>query len=93
MKDQEFVALLNLFIDREISAEDAVRLEAEVRRDPARRALYTQYCRMHRACVAHAEAQAAAAPEPGGVVSKPFVFTSHPSNQVSVEECQCGITI
>ena len=59
MKDQEFVALLNLFIDREISAEDAVRLEAEVRRDPARRALYTQYCRMHRACVAHAEAQAA----------------------------------
>lgn len=49
MKEQEFIALLNLFIDGEISAADAARLEAEVRGDPRRRAIYRQYCRMHRA--------------------------------------------
>lgn len=50
MKDSEFKALLNLYLDHEISAADAARLEAEVQRDPQRRKVYEQYCRMQKAC-------------------------------------------
>src|SRR4051812_18353144 len=50
MKDSEFIALLNLYVDHEISAADAARLEAEVQRNPARRETYQQYCRMQKAC-------------------------------------------
>ena len=32
MKDSEFLELLNLYLDHEISPADAARLEAEVRR-------------------------------------------------------------
>ncbi|MEO6245888.1 MAG: hypothetical protein ABIQ12_10700 [Opitutaceae bacterium] len=52
MNEQEFIELLNLYLDHEISATDAVRLETEVRGDVQRRALYNQYCRMHKACTA-----------------------------------------
>jgi hypothetical protein len=51
MKDSEFIELLNLYLDHEISPDKAALLEAEVGRDPARRALYHQYCRMQKACV------------------------------------------
>jgi hypothetical protein len=50
MKDQELIELLNLYVDREISAEDALRLEAEVVANPRRREVYDQYCRMQKAC-------------------------------------------
>lgn len=50
MKDSEFIALLNLYLDHEISAADAARLEAEVQANPARREIYAQYCRMQKAC-------------------------------------------
>jgi hypothetical protein len=50
MKDSEFIELLNLYIDHEIGAEDAARLEAEVLAHSGRRRIYQQYCRMHRAC-------------------------------------------
>ena len=50
MKDSEFIALLNLYLDHEISAADAARLEAEVQVNPARRKVYQQYCRMQKAC-------------------------------------------
>jgi len=50
MKDQEFIELLNLYLDHEISAADARRLEAEVRANPARYQVYREYCRMHKAC-------------------------------------------
>jgi len=43
MKDREFIELLNLYVDREISAEDALRLEREVATDPKRREVYDQY--------------------------------------------------
>ena len=49
MKESKFVELLNLYIDQEISPADAALLEAEIQRDPARRRVYLQYCRMHRA--------------------------------------------
>ena len=50
MKDQEFIELLNLYLDHEISAADAARLEAEVQGNLPRRALYNQYSRMQKAC-------------------------------------------
>jgi hypothetical protein len=50
MKDREFIELLNLYVDREISAADALRLESEVVSNPKRREVYDQYCRMQKAC-------------------------------------------
>jgi hypothetical protein len=50
MKDREFIELLNLYVDREISAEDALRLESEVVANSRRREVYDQYCRMQKAC-------------------------------------------
>jgi len=66
MNDGEFIELLNLYVDKEISPEDALRLEAEVAASPERRRVYDQYCRMQRACSILAEefaAKAAARPE------------------------------
>ena len=50
MKDSEFIQLLNLYLDHEISAADAARLEAEVQSNPERQKIYRQYCRMQKAC-------------------------------------------
>ncbi len=50
MNDQEFIELLNLYVDREIGTQDAMRLEAEVASDPRRRRIYDQYCRIQKAC-------------------------------------------
>ena len=50
MNDPEFISLLNLYVDREISPEDALRLESEVLKHPKRRDIYDQYCRMQKAC-------------------------------------------
>lgn len=50
MKDSEFIELLNLYLDHEISAADAARLEAEVQTHAAHRAMYQNYCRMQKAC-------------------------------------------
>lgn len=51
MNDREFIELLNLYVDHEISPEDALRLEAEVAEHPHRRRVYDQYCRIQKACV------------------------------------------
>jgi len=50
MKDSEFLELLNLYLDHEIEASDAARLETEVQSNPARRRVYQEYCRMQKAC-------------------------------------------
>ncbi len=50
MKDSEFIELLNLYLDHEISAADSARLEHEIRTDLDRRRIYRQYCRMQQAC-------------------------------------------
>lgn len=50
MKDAEFLELLNLYVDNEISTGQAERLEAEVTGNPQRRKLYRQYCMMHKGC-------------------------------------------
>lgn len=50
MKDSEFIELLNLYLDHEISAAEAARLESEVQTNPDRRRIYQDYCRMQKAC-------------------------------------------
>lgn len=55
MKDSEFIELLNLYLDHEISVADATRLEAEVVGNPARRRIYQDYCRMQKGCKLLAE--------------------------------------
>jgi hypothetical protein len=50
MNEREFIELLNLYVDREIDADDALRLEDEVGANPERRRVYDQYCRMQKAC-------------------------------------------
>jgi len=50
MNDKEFIELLNLYVDREISAGDAVRLEKVVATNARRREIYDQYCRIQKAC-------------------------------------------
>ena len=50
MKDAEFISLVNLYLDHEISAPDAQRLEIEVNANPERRKVYHDYCRMQKGC-------------------------------------------
>lgn len=50
MKESKFIELLNLYIDHQISPEDAAVLEEQILQSPARRRTYNQYCRMQRAC-------------------------------------------
>jgi len=51
MKETRFLELLNLYVDQEITPEEAQELEREINRNPDRRRVYGQYCRMQRACV------------------------------------------
>lgn len=46
----KFIELLNLYLDHEISMEEAALLEAEIQTNPERRDLYRQYCRMQKGC-------------------------------------------
>lgn len=62
MKDQRFTELLNLYLDREISAVEAAELEAEISREPARRRAYQHYCRQQKACAQIFERECAQAP-------------------------------
>ncbi|HXN36234.1 MAG TPA: hypothetical protein VN877_08685, partial [Opitutaceae bacterium] len=65
MNDKQFMELLNLYLDREVSADDALRLEAEVASSPARRKVYDQYCRMQKACSMLSGESAAGDADPG----------------------------
>jgi hypothetical protein len=49
MKDNRFIELLNLYIDRQITAAETAELEAEMQASPRRRAIYRQYCQLHSA--------------------------------------------
>jgi len=50
MKQDKFIELLNLYLDHEISLEDAARLEEEIQRSPERHKLYREYCQMQKGC-------------------------------------------
>jgi hypothetical protein len=49
MKDNRFLELVNLYIDRQITADETAELEAEIQSNPRRRAVYRQYCQISRA--------------------------------------------
>ncbi len=49
MKDQRFIELLNLYIDRQITAGETAELETEIQQNPSRQAVYRQYCQIHAA--------------------------------------------
>lgn len=49
MKEHRFIELLNLYIDRQITAAETAELEAELQRNPQRQAVYRQYCQIHAA--------------------------------------------
>ncbi|HEY5080167.1 MAG TPA: zf-HC2 domain-containing protein [Opitutaceae bacterium] len=82
MTDQEFIELLNLYVDREISASDAARLEAAVLESPRRRSIYDQYCKMQKACrllsdrctESEADAESIVFPAPSGWRAGPLLM-------------------
>ena len=49
MKDNRFIELLNLYIDRQITEAETTELEAEIQSNPKRQAVYRQYCQIHAA--------------------------------------------
>jgi hypothetical protein len=67
MKDNRFIELLNLYIDRQITAAETAELEAEMQDNPRRRAIYRQYCQLHSATkqVYDSFRANAASPQPG----------------------------
>lgn len=67
MKESRFIELLNLYIDRQITADETAELEAELQRDPKRQAIYRQYCKIHAATkVVYESFRAEAADQPAG---------------------------
>lgn len=77
MKDNRFIDLVNLYIDRQITAAETAELEAEIQSNPRHRAIYRQYCQMHRATTlvyesfrADAPAQQAATPAGEGTIAR-----------------------
>jgi hypothetical protein len=81
MKDHRFIELVNLYIDRQISAEETAELEAEIQASPQRRAVYRQYCQLHSATKQVYESfRANAEPQAGGPAGRVVTgnFTRRP---------------
>ncbi len=76
MKDSEFIELLNLYLDHEISAVDAKRLEVEVQSSPSRYRVYREYCQMQKACVVWAEKAALDLPVDAKIITFPSPKTA-----------------
>jgi len=66
MKESKFIELLNLYVDHQISSEDAALLEAEIQQNAKRRKIYREYCQMQKACATLAETFRAEAPTATG---------------------------
>lgn len=64
MRNARFIELLNLYVDQEISVEEAAELETEILRSTKRRAVYNQYCKLQRGCVGLFESANSHAPAP-----------------------------
>ena len=63
MMQSRFIELLNLYVDHQLSPDEARELEAEILRDPARRKTYQQYCRIQKGCTLLFEQERGRAPE------------------------------
>lgn len=70
MKDTRFIELVNLYVDRQISAAETAELEAEIQSSPRRRKIYQQYCHMQRATKLVYESFRANADQPVGEPSR-----------------------
>lgn len=68
MKESRYIELLNLYVDHQLTAAESAELEAEVQKDPARRRLFVQYCRMQKGCTALFEAERSLAPKTAAAV-------------------------
>lgn len=87
MKDSEFIELLNLYLDHEISAADAARLEAEVQSNPQRHKIYREYCQMQKACqllAADFQPEAERAPRARAIAPKQAWFFSRGTGAFAV---------
>lgn len=72
MKDDRFIELINLYIDRQITTAETEELEVEIQGNPRRRAVYRQYCQMHRATtLVHEGFRAHASALPDGPAATP----------------------
>lgn len=69
MKESRYIELLNLYVDHRLTPEEAAELETEVQRNPARRKVYLQYCRIQKACTLIFEAERSLAPKTAAVLS------------------------
>lgn len=70
MKDNRFIDLLNLYIDRQITAAETAELEAEIQNNPKRQAVYKQYCQIHSATkLVYESFRAGAAEQPSAPVT------------------------
>ena len=81
MKDDRFIELVNLYIDRQITAAETAQLESEIQSNPRRRAEYKQYCQIHRASTLVYESFRAQAPHQSVVP---------PSAQGSIAQFETG---
>jgi hypothetical protein len=69
MKDNRFIDLLNLYIDRQITTAETAELEAEIQNNPKRQAVYRQYCQIHSATkLVYESFRAGAAEQPATAV-------------------------
>ncbi|MEI6108324.1 MAG: hypothetical protein WCR49_15115 [Opitutae bacterium] len=72
MKDDRFIELINLYIDRQITTAETEELEVEIQGNPRRRVIYRQYCQMHRATtLVHESFRAHASAQPDGPGATP----------------------
>ena len=62
MRESRFIELLNLYVDQQLSSEEATELESEITANPARRRTYQQYCRIQRGCTLLFEKERSRAP-------------------------------
>ncbi|MBP7142465.1 MAG: hypothetical protein KBA71_11205 [Opitutaceae bacterium] len=69
MKESRYIELLNLYVDHRLTGAEAAELEAEVQRNPERRRIYSQYCRMQKACTLIFDAERSLAPKTAAVLS------------------------
>ncbi len=77
MKDSRFIELVNLYIDRQITAEETAELEVEIQQNPKRRAIYRQYCQINSATKQVYDTFRANATEPQATESGDRVIRTH----------------
>jgi hypothetical protein len=86
MNDRRFIELLNLYVDQELSPDEARELEQEITHHPDRRRIYSQYCRMQRACVRLLEQQPAPAPRMAELTSAATAVAAEPLNVIRLPD-------